>query len=84
MANNRLQIYCKKCLGFANFAKYYPSTGWYCKDRDKNPINDFLMIHSENCYGMVGENEGDDMFGFRTENDDDGFISDYDKLKLKK
>jgi len=87
MANNRMQIYCKKCLEMKPIAKYYP-TEWYCQNADENPINDFLTKHSESCW-KNDENAdhlgGEGMFGFRTENDEDkdGFISDYRKEPYK-
>jgi hypothetical protein len=87
MANNRLQIYCKKCLEMATFAKYYPY-GWYCNSAEATGIlvNLFLEGHS-NCWKAeeVGKNEGAEMFGFRTENDEekDGYGSDYSKKPFK-
>lgn len=49
MANNRLQIYCKKCLEMQCIAKYYPG-GWYCNNPTDNPIHDFLITHSDKCW----------------------------------
>lgn len=79
MANNRMQIYCKKCLAVIYIAKYYPVC-WYCNGEDKDNgkyLNEFLTKHSSECF----ENDenadrqwGENMFGFRTEQSDDEFM----------
>lgn len=70
MANNRAQIFCRKCLSVKPFLKYYPG-GWFTTGSD---LDDWLDIHNEHHDQDFG---GENHYGFRTENDDDGFISDY-------
>lgn len=90
MANNRIQLYCTKCLELVSIAKYYP-TAWVAIRNADIEMNDFFEYHEKKCFLSQKENWnngewGDNMFKFRTENDEDGFISDYsDKIyKLKK
>lgn len=78
MANNRLQIYCKKCKAMLPFAKYYPY-GWYLNDPEANGrmLNDFMIEH-EKCFTEEEAGAfGVDMFAFRTEQEKDGLLSDY-------
>ena len=63
----------------ACIAKYYP-TEWYCNAPHLNPIDYFLVQHSKSCWEndpKADHGGGTNMFGFRTENDEDGFMSDY-------
>ena len=85
MANNRMQLYCQKCLELRIIAKYYP-TQWYCNNEAENPIHEFLVTHSKQCWEEDPEADhmgGEKMFGFRTENEDDGYISDYGEKPYK-
>ena len=87
-----MQLYCKKCLEMITISKYYP-VSWFCFERGfelGEKINDFLEEHSEKCYSFDNFKKekfdtmsGTDMFGFRTETDDDGFFSDYSEQPYK-
>jgi len=82
MANNRLQIYCVECLGMKCINKYYP-VDWSFPDDVGMHINTFLEEHLD-CFLKSKElGVGTNMFKFRTECDDDGFISDYSKRPYK-
>ncbi len=76
MANNLLQVYCKKCSGMVCLAKFYPSTGWYT-DGHEGRLNQFYEAHENSCWDMMTD-YGLDQYAFRTEMDDDGLLSLYD------
>lgn len=85
MANNRMQIYCKKCLELQCISKYYPCE-WYCQNGDNsNPMHEFLLKHSEECWKDEDFDHmtGCEMFGFRTECDDDEYFSNYKERPYK-
>ncbi|MBU1349286.1 hypothetical protein KJ781_04435 [Patescibacteria group bacterium] len=91
MANNRMQIYCKKCLEVLNFAKYYP-VAWGVHNDVGESFNEFFEKHDTNCWKEESEGSdlswGEGMYGLREENDDDGYFCDYRerpyKIYLKK
>lgn len=81
MANNRAQIFCKKCLSVEPFMKYYPG-GWFSTGSN---LDDWLDIHNQ-CHEQ--DMGGESHYGFRTEIDEDQYISDYSdyqnlRLRLK-
>jgi hypothetical protein len=85
MANNRFQIYCKKCLEVVPFSKYYP-VSW--AGVNKKVMDAFLEEHDNKCWANNKDADldgGTNMYGFRTENDEDidGFISDYREKPYK-
>ena len=82
MANNRLQIYCKKCLEMAPLSKYNP-IDWSGLNEER--YNEFVEEHTKKCYSGddFDKNFGCNMFGFRTEMDGDEFKSDYSQRPFK-
>lgn len=83
MANNRLQIYCKLCDEMACLAKYYP-VDW--GGMNAKTYDDFVEKHDKMCWSKGWEKDkhnfqnlgtGEGMYGFRTESDEDGLVSDY-------
>jgi hypothetical protein len=83
MANNRMQIYCKKCLVAFTFAKYYPCS-WFSSG-SREGLDDFFERHTETCVMKsdgIDESGGTDMFGFRTENDNDGFETAFEPYRV--
>lgn len=89
MANNKLQIYCKKCMQFSVLAKYYPVSwdGFFVKNYEE-----FVIDHQKKCFDDAWAREekveadlgfGTGMFGFRTEMDEDGLCSDYHETPCK-
>lgn len=71
MANNRLLIYCKECLGFQGIAKYYP-VNWSGGSFD---IDDFFEKHQACLEGYKGDLGMDaDIFGLTTEMTWDGGV----------
>lgn len=80
MANNRMHIYCTTCLELQVIAKYYPAE-WYVHTEDlASRLTEFLDKHNKTCHKGF---DGEGMFGLRTENDDDGFITDYSGQQFK-
>lgn len=85
MANNRLLIYCKECLGFMAIAKYYP-VAWGVWDEDGLGlrINEFFDKHQP-CLEKSGVDLGmdADIVRMTTENTWKGYLS-YKTHKLYK
>jgi hypothetical protein len=82
MANNRMQLYCKKCLEAFALAKYYPISWGAANSQDH--LNNFFEKHAKSC--PADENQemgGENMFGFRTENDEDEFITCFEPYRIK-
>ena len=84
MANNRMQLYCKKCLEAFSLAKYSPVS--WGTPVDNSYLNSFFEKHDA-CFMNAEEdfdvNGGCDMYGFRTENDEDGFITLFNPYRIK-
>lgn len=85
MANNRLLIYCKECLGFMSIAKYYPvSWGVWNKEGLGEQVDQFMDDHQtclDNYKGDLGFDA--DIFGMTTECTWPGYLS-YNTHKLYK
>jgi len=83
MANNRMQIYCKKCLEAVVIAKYFPLS-WYMQNNEDH-FNEFFEKHNA-CFinGKEDHDEqwGTEMYGFRTENDDDGYMTAFEPYRI--
>lgn len=85
MANNRLLIYCKECLGFIAIAKYYPVM-WGVWDTEGlgKKIDNFMEEHQECLENYKGDLGFDaDIFKMTTESTWKGYIS-YNPNKLYK
>lgn len=83
MANNRMQLYCTKCLKAFVLAKYYPCE-WYTV-QSSDLLNDFFDSHQSECFKEANDPMGGTgMFQVRTENDEDGFLTSFDPYRIIK
>lgn len=76
MANNRMILYCKRCLDFHVLGKYYPIS-WTGPTSDT--LHEFLITHSD-CFTDRDNDDlscGTGMFGLTTEVDVDGVRINY-------
>jgi hypothetical protein len=76
MANNRLLLYCKECLGYVSLAKYYP-TSWYSvgtRPYDEY-MNEFFDKHEDCVLNYKGDIGFDaDIFALTTESTWEGYL----------
>lgn len=87
MANNKMQIYCTDCHEAVAIAKYYPGDWTINNDNLVAELNIFFSEHLARCFKKIDRSRlmwGENMFGFRTENDDDGFQTAFDPFRIVK
>ena len=86
MANNRMQLYCTKCLRAFVLAKYYPCE-WYTV-QSMDALDDFFNLHQTECFKSGNDledvTEGTGMFRVRTEGEGDGFVTAFDPYRIVK
>lgn len=56
MANNRMFMVCSLCKDKYVLAKYYPSTGYYCKHNTNETLDAFFDEHRHGERSFTGGN----------------------------